>query len=1687
MNSLALGSQFKDYTLLEKIGEGASGQVFKARRGSQLFAVKILTEMKGAGIDAVQRDIRFRNETSQIARLSHPNLSRIFEFGEFQNQRFIIMELLTGEDLRVRLQMGALPYEDVRQIAIALAQACKELHGNGLIHRDLKPENVILNTDGSLKLIDFGLGGDIEEINITSNRNETVGTYFYSSPEQLRILKRKVDGRSDLYSLGILLYECLTGKRPFESSDLAELLQMHAQVRPAPLACADIGCPLVFGQIIEKLLAKDPDDRYQSAASLLFDLENLSSLESERKNRGAVEIGKQDAAGSAHSRLPLMGRQQELASLQQAIQSLQQKRGSFQIIEGEGGAGKSRLVKEAVQLARAQNLLVLTAKCTLQAQDTPLGLISQLIDDYCASVLTLQPDQQQKELKLVRAAASESLESVARLSRGFQKLFGNERVSEFETDPQRFLMNVVSFFVQLARTKSGLVLLMDDIQWMDSMSRHAVISLAKGLESEPICVLSTSRNDSASIEGLRLLKSRLDSLASSIEVGPLDISAIQEIVVSYLGNHPAEPVIGHKALAFSNGNPFVAIEYLSTLVAKGCLRLDHEKWVLDEHQLRQVDFSGNVYSLVLDRIQNLSEATKAMMQIAAVIGFSFDTDLLQKLSKFSISEIRDHLRAAVSANVIEALHENRFQFVHDRVREALTSSFAESEIRDLNTRIANLLYESIDFKSSQVYELAAYFKRGNSQAHPQHVFNTNLSAARLAHGSYLPAQAFDFFSEAKKWIGEIQLSGAERTEFWRDFGSACIDSGQLSEAHQNLQEALRLCEDPVENAAIHCLLGRAYSVGGQFVESWEAGVRACAHLGLAYPRGLGSQILFVLKHIASNITPLSHILQVKQRARLRLIASNFEYMARNAYLLGQSVDTVCCALGSYTYGKMLGPSRELIRGHCGMAALFGLLLLRRPAMKHLQKAADIADQLHDEAMKTYIQGYKVFATEFLGDAVEAEKLAVSVLPDLRKRSGIFEFNYNLVFLINQYSIRGYVNESNEQIHQFLPLQEEYKSTSTIFFLKSTLYFHLIMMDRVKEASGLVDHLHSLSAELGDKVKVVAYRVPALHFIAMYEQRDFSPAIDEQIEKFYSYKFDDYFCRIFYIWAVYIRLAQIERATTPGDRQLRQSQAKLAIRRLGLTALTPVYRSHYFICKGAFRRLQGHSQSAEKYLRRGLAEAQKCHSVFGLFMAHQELAKLVKDQGDVSASELHARQARDLAQQHGWKLRAKNIEQEFALQPFDSDGRIRSNRELTKQVDLNSRIVDALLRVNLASGLMLDANQQVQSSLDEIIRIFAADRAFVFMAQEGPTLRFQGGRNGAGESLDEPKGYSSTVIARVQELKEAVVVAGSDEMQALGSESAVAHGLRSIMAIPLMLRGEFKGVVYVDSAIAKGLFNKDDVQVFKAIANQIAVAFENLKMMAIETAKKAAEKDLEITANVQKMLLPTTSLFHAPGLKLSGFYRPAAQCGGDWWWYKMKSPDKFWLFVGDVTGHGAGPAMISSSIAACFEFALQTNEAWQLPEIMREASRTLFNLAKGDIQMSALGLEVDLKERVVRSWNAGSPGFFMQDESGELDQICNPGTWMGSENFGITEASYRFQQGQRLIVVTDGLLELQVKEQRQISRRQLLSLFKHSRQNDIEKVIAFLVTEIDRVRGQCQQGDDITMAVLELRDPCGPPD
>ena len=1434
--SSSLGPAIPGLRVLEYLGGGTQSAVYRVEREGRDHALKILrAEASSEGREEAAR--AFRREAAVLACLHHPALPEIHEVGQSDGRPYLIMELLDGRDLAEVLRDGPLAEAELVAHAIEIADALTAAHHHGLVHRDVKPANIII-AGGRAKLIDFGLathsGRSIDDDVVT-------GTMLYSSPEQNGMLNRPVDARSDLYSLGAVLHQCATGAPPFEASDVGELLRMHAVARPPDLVAARPDLSPALAAIVARLLAKDPDDRYQQADGLLADLRAVADGSARDEGWAA---GRHDHPATAVQDVRLVGRDTELAQLRGQWVTAREGRGAIALVEGRPGGGKSRLVREVVAGAAADAGHVLRGKCVGDNR-VPLAPLREALDEHVRS-LTRMSDRRSGELiSRLRTAAGGDARLLAAGWPGLAEVLGVAPDPADQSRHDQFPVAAAGFLVELAGLWGGALLAIDDVQWLDDASRRVVRELDAIIGSSRLLVLATSRNDEASAAGCdRFRDDAGRSLARTIALRPLDDAAIAELVRVQLGGAIPEDHVIEQITVRSDGNPLTAVEYLRAILEAGLLQPSWGTCFVDRAGLDRLALPNDVVELVIARARVLGDDTRRILAAAAVHGGRFTPEVLADAIGVDRRTALDAVNEAARARLVEVGDDGEYAFLHDRLREALLSEVGPDERRALHQRLA----ECLDGPADQpVYTVARHYARGDGST-PQREWETNVAAGKAALAEFSAAEACEFFEHAATVAPAA--GPPSPASFEADFAVACVLNGQLAEAGEHYAAALALETDPWVRARMLAERSRMNQGLTRVDEAYADAEAGLAGVGHGLPHGptrlvLGMVVSLLRALVGRYVGRGFGKATGEDRERCNTLLALHDVAGQCAYIRMKTLPMLAHAFASLHPANRVGPSPQYVKMWSTLGLLLAVLKQRRAVMRIDRRNAELAEGFGDPQITARIGLARGLALDLLGDAVASTESLTALLEEQGRWLDATDFSEAVDFISWNYALRGHfidaagwLERSGERVRRSAHTEEH-------------LDDYLLVEMGVGAALGRATHTATQQEEAAGRLRATGDLFALLRsltglIVLSVERGELGPAFDEDVDEFdgagQSPRRAEQYLRHFWVHKASGRLEQY-RATAD---EPHRAAARQAVRQLGHAANIPLLQAHHRLAQASFAQIDGRHRHALRRAAQADRLAVEVDAPLVRFGALLVRARVLRSQDRPREAETEARIAAAIAADHGWAPRARAVHSEFSLADRLGATSVRTGARTPRQTTVHGtgavgatreqRHLRALLDVSVAASSVLEPRELARVALDEIVRILNAERALLFLCQEGSEdLELMLARDDDGQDMPISTAYSTTLVERVRSSREALVITGTDEGAALGSESVVLHGLRSMLLAPIQLEGRLLGVVYLDSRLAKGMFTEDDVDILVAITNHVAVSLETARAAQLEVA------------------------------------------------------------------------------------------------------------------------------------------------------------------------------------------------------------------------------------------------------------
>ncbi|MCB9957944.1 MAG: AAA family ATPase [Rhodospirillaceae bacterium] len=654
----------------------------------------------------------------------------------------LVLEDIGGGTLVGAVQPGPLPWRTAVTLAIAIADALQDIHAGGVVHRSINPASVLWNAaTGELRVYDFctALRPPAGTL-FFADPERLVGAPAYLSPEQTGRVGIPLDSRSDIYSLGVTLFELVTGRLPFAADDPLELVHAHI-ARPAPDAaqvCPEV--PPVVAAIIHKMMEKQPRDRYQSAFGLRADLEAVQALAHDGAPPPDLELGRHDVPGQLTISATLQGRDTELAALEAVRLRVHSGTSNVVLISGPSGSGKSSLVRTFQESAARAGDRVAAGKFDPATDSVPHHAIGMALQALVRQVIG-QGDSAIDALRArlfprLRANGAVAIELVPDLVHvlGPQTEIPHVRPQDVRA---RTLLVQRELIAAFAETGKALIIFLDDLQWADASSLDIMFALAGDRRLHNLLIVGAYRN--GEVGPAHPLRRSIAAFGKSpdcltqFELPPLSLDEIASFLADSLHQDTdAVADLAEACAAKTLGNPFFLTQFLRTLYRRHCLGFDQRRgrWTWSRERIAEMAAAENVIDLMVARFHDLPDATRSLLKIAACIGTAFDLRTLAIVSGRTLADAAGALTDAIAAGLVRQVGDEAdaarrpsaedadagYRFSHDRVREAAAALLdtAEEEATHLGIGRALLTRLSDRQVKDRTFQIVRHFNWGQA-------------------------------------------------------------------------------------------------------------------------------------------------------------------------------------------------------------------------------------------------------------------------------------------------------------------------------------------------------------------------------------------------------------------------------------------------------------------------------------------------------------------------------------------------------------------------------------------------------------------------------------------------------------------------------------------------------------------------------------------------------------------------------------------------------------------------------------------------------------------------------------------------------------------------------------------------------------------------------------------------------------
>ncbi|MCP5158629.1 MAG: diguanylate cyclase [Gammaproteobacteria bacterium] len=1464
------------YSGCKAIYESRTSIVFRGQREADGQTV-VLKMLKGA-YPSIRELARYRHEYKLLHALDIDHVIAADRLQEHGNTLILVVEDFGAESLKKLIGQHHFTLEELLEIFITICDTLAQLHARHIVHKDINPSNIVYNPTSRLcKLIDFGLATPLSPTNPSQHHaNLLEGTLAYISPEQTGRMNRHVDYRSDLYSLGVSLYELLAGRLPFEASHSLEMVHAHLATIASPVHAVNPTIPPLLSAIVDRLMAKTAEQRYQSASGLAADLTACLVALRATGRIDPFELGRHDQINTFYLPQRLYGREQETEHLLNIFNEQAAGLGTmrFTLISGYSGTGKTSLVKEIYKPITRSNGYFIEGKFDQHQRTIPYSALKQALAGLIDIWLAESEERLATIATTLRGALGEIGGVMVELIPSLELVVGPQpqapKLSGLEAQ-NRFNYVCRSFFRCVAAADHPLVLFIDDLQWSDLASLNLLSALLTDSQITHLLLIGAYRdNETSPAHPLMLM---LESLSKqgitpdTIQVGNLAEEDVTALCADAL--HAAPSTVTRLARLVHTktlGNPFFVTQFIKALHADRLIAFDaglgHWRWNIDE--IEQHAIPDDVVQLMVAKITHLTPATQRLLTLAACIGHAFALDTLAVIDTGEEHATRANLEPAVQEGLIIPHDTRLYRFSHDRIQQAAYSLMADSERAHL--RIGRLLLCDGKPTGERLFEVVNQLDAARRLiTDPQErlaLVALNWQAGQQAKSSTAYTSALNYLAIAAELLPIEQWSRHYDLTFsiYSEWAWCRFYAGETTEIEALFAMLLAHVQGLEDTIRVHTIRMEYYHLAGDYGRAVEIQKEALRLLGVeiddeglsallereleTVPRLLGGRRIESLydaplldspRHAAIMDILMGLWTSAYLNSQLELVAWSSCKMTNISLEYGNNPLTaygymnyafVCVALlGQYETGHRFGEVANRL------AERFDDLLLRG---------------------KVYLL-FAVFVNHWRAPLATSLDYSRKSFPLLVENGDWIYAGYCAEFVISDPTIWGMpCDELLEAAQRYLPfLQNNAPVILDEFFrpaclnpllqlLGRTRNDHTFDDDDFREETFLQSYRHNplaLSYFYTAKLRSLYWFGDWDAALAMIDQADFVASVALAQAKVP----EAYFFASLTLLALFDRFTPEE--WVPHATRIAGYQEKMKV---WADHSSANFRHKFLLVEAERARVATDDWAALELYEAAIDEAHKSGYLNNEALSYECAARFFFARNLTRPAVDYLNGAYYAYRKWGATAKVRQLERQyrewFSITPFDTRRGQPSTSSFTTshattECDTSTDTLDIVSIVQSSQSLASEID--LKRLLDRMMKIVTenagAERSVLLDLHEG-SWSIKAEARSEWETVSIPQEMTETALETSLPLSLINYCARKQESVVLGHASAyggfvkdpyfAATAMRSVLALPLLRSGALKGVLYLENNLVEEAFTRERLTTLELLSSQMAISIEN---------------------------------------------------------------------------------------------------------------------------------------------------------------------------------------------------------------------------------------------------------------------
>ncbi|MDF5708334.1 MAG: AAA family ATPase [Nostoc sp. S4] len=1485
-----------------KIYESSASLVYRGIRvqNGQAVVVKILKE----DYPSPQEIKRYRQEYAITCSLNIEGVIKAYSQEDYQRTLVILLEDFGAESLdywmRQRPEIFCpMPVSTFLLLAVKLTQILGEIHAANIIHKDINPGNIVLNPNtGVVKIIDFGIATQFNRSNPTFTSPHVLeGTLAYLSPEQTGRMNRLLDYRTDFYSLGVMFYQLLTGHLPFATRDILELVHCHIAKQPIPLCeirgVVDDSSPINsailkdVSDIVIKLMAKNAEDRYQSAWGIKADLELCAAQVTQTGQIGNIQLGLQDVCDRFHIPQKLYGREAEIAALLAAFDRVagigNQKNAQCNIemmlVSGYAGIGKSALVQELYKPITAKRGYFTSGKFDQFGRNIPYSAIVDALRKLMQQLLG-EPDEQVRQWRsrLLTALGSNG-QLIIDVIPEIELIIGKQPpVAEVgATEAQnRFNLVFLKFIRACCSPEHPLVIFLDDLQWVDSATLKLIELILSDRGIQALLLIGAYRDNEVTqahslIATLDKLKQETVTI-TQIMLAPLGLGAVTQLIAETLHTDtesiaPLAELIWRKA----NGNPYFTNEFLKALYIEGLILFDINqlRWRWDITHIKAKNITDNVVELIVGKLKQFPEQTQQILSLAACVGAEFDLATLSVICERPAVEIFTQLTTVIQSELLIAtseLDENlliqNYKFSHDRVQQAAYDLIDRSNKQIVHLQIGrNLLKEALaDRQSDRLFEIVDHLNHGieliTNQVERDEIAKLNLIAGQKAKGAIAYGTAQNYLVMGRAWLASSWQTNYDLVlELYTETTEVAYLCGEFENVEHWAEAVLQKAKTVLDSVKVYEVKIQAYIAQGQPLNAIHTALQVLQQLGIRFSEtpnqlditlelnavtsGFNQKPIQDLFHLPEMVDP-QKLAAMQILSRITLVA--YHLTSDLAPLLVLKQVNLSIQYGNTFVSPFAYANLGLI--FCGMLGRieagyeFGQLALR--LLSNLDIRSLKARTLF--IVTNFIIHWQQHIKETSKPFLEAYQCGLE--------TGDLEFAAYSAFTycLQSFFVGKELLEVEREMATYSEAIRQINQKTSLTWIQIFRQSVLNLMGRSLDPLRLVGESYNEEKRPAHHQTdgVILFLVHLNKLILCYLFSEYTQASENAIVA------EHYIIRVAatphvplcYFYSALARLAVYSESDTQVQQEILKevavSQQKM---RLWADRAPMNYLHKYHLIQAETARVLGQLLEAEEFYEQAIQGAKENEYIQEEALAYELAAKFYLARGREKFAQLYMKEAHYCYQRWGGMAKVNDLETRYPQFFPNSLGIANTPIPTTTGTTLSTPSIAFDLATVMKTSQAISSEIELDRLLHSLMQILIENAG----AQTGCLLLENAGewKIEAACELNEGEQVCTTRVMRsipmadrlpksiiqyaIRTHKSVILNNATCEGDFISEPYIQRHQTQSILCLPLLNQSKLVGVLYLENQLATGVFTPERSQLLNLLSTQAAIAIENAKL------------------------------------------------------------------------------------------------------------------------------------------------------------------------------------------------------------------------------------------------------------------